>query len=136
MSPVFPVKGLTAGKPMDDKLIALLLMRVHWVDSKYPSSGFATSVGVERLAAETPVGDGAATFDLPSLADKARLKVGDQLVVSNRFTATVPLKDDPKFAKYFKMLKMHLPPQAVKNKMEAEGLDDLGVVGAPPEVVA
>ena len=33
------------------------------------------------------------------------------------------LKDDPMFAKYFKMLKMHLPPPAVKQKMTAEGLD-------------
>ena len=35
----------------------------------------------------------------------------------------VKLKDDPKFSKYFKMLKMHLPPPAVKQKMSAEGLD-------------
>jgi len=33
------------------------------------------------------------------------------------------LKDDPLFAKYFKMLKMHLPPPAVKQKMRAEGVD-------------
>ena len=31
------------------------------------------------------------------------------------------LKDDPKFAKYFKMLKMHLPKGAVAQKMVAEG---------------
>ena len=33
------------------------------------------------------------------------------------------LKDDPLFAKYFKMLKMHLPPPAVKQKMRTEGVD-------------
>jgi hypothetical protein len=33
------------------------------------------------------------------------------------------LKDDPMFSKYFKMLKMHLPADAVKQKMSAEGLD-------------
>jgi hypothetical protein len=33
------------------------------------------------------------------------------------------LKDDPQYAKYFKMLKMHLPPPAVKQKMTSEGLD-------------
>ena len=42
------------------------------------------------------------------------------------------LKDDPKYAKYFKMLKMHLPPQAVKNKMQAEGLDP-AVLDMDPE---
>ena len=34
-----------------------------------------------------------------------------------------PLKDDPKYAKFFKMLKMHLPKIAVENKMRAAGLD-------------
>lgn len=33
------------------------------------------------------------------------------------------LKDDPKFAKYFKMLKMGLPMDAVKNAMERDGMD-------------
>ena len=32
--------------------------------------------------------------------------------------------DDERFSKYFKMLKMGVPLQAVKNKMKAEGLDD------------
>ena len=32
--------------------------------------------------------------------------------------------DDERFSKYFKMLKMGVPMQAVKNKMKAEGLDD------------
>ena len=35
----------------------------------------------------------------------------------------VALKDDPRFLKYFKMLKMHLPRIAVENKMRAEGVD-------------
>ncbi|KAJ8611740.1 hypothetical protein CTAYLR_009513 [Chrysophaeum taylorii] len=35
----------------------------------------------------------------------------------------VKLKDDPKYAKYFKMLKMHLPRPAVEAKMKAEGVD-------------
>jgi len=35
----------------------------------------------------------------------------------------VPLKDDPAFAKYFKMLKLGLPMGAVKNAMERDGLD-------------
>ena len=32
--------------------------------------------------------------------------------------SSVPLKGDPKYAKYFKMLKMGLPMGAVKNAME------------------
>jgi hypothetical protein len=45
----------------------------------------------------------------------ARLTAGTQVVLL--------LKDDPQFAKYFKMLKMHLPKGAVEFKMKAEGLD-------------
>ncbi len=35
----------------------------------------------------------------------------------------VPLKDDPKYAKYFKMLAMHLPRGAVEQKMRSDGVD-------------
>ncbi|KAH8067384.1 hypothetical protein JL720_12423 [Aureococcus anophagefferens] len=34
-----------------------------------------------------------------------------------------PVGEDPKYAKYFKMLKMHLPRGAVEQKMIAEGMD-------------
>ena len=37
--------------------------------------------------------------------------------------ANCPLEDDPELAKYFKMLKMHLPKAAVAIKMAAEGVD-------------
>ena len=36
---------------------------------------------------------------------------------------TTKLRDDPMFTKYFKMLKMHLPPPAVRQKMAADGID-------------
>ena len=36
--------------------------------------------------------------------------------------STIALKDHPKYAKYFKMLKMGLPKQAVTNKMLQEGI--------------
>ena len=39
------------------------------------------------------------------------------------FGSGVPLKEDPKFAKYFKMLNMGLPMGAVKNAVERDGLD-------------
>lgn len=35
----------------------------------------------------------------------------------------VPIGEHPKYAKFFKMLKVGLPPPAVKNKMQQEGLD-------------
>ena len=35
----------------------------------------------------------------------------------------VPIKDDPSFEKYFKMLKMGLPQGAVRNAMERDGVD-------------
>jgi hypothetical protein len=35
----------------------------------------------------------------------------------------VPLKEDPAYAKYFKMLKLGLPMGAVKNAMERDGVD-------------
>ena len=49
----------------------------------------------------------------------------EQLLVSPEHGASlgVKLKDDEKFAKYFKMLKMHLPRGAVEQKMRVEGLD-------------
>ena len=47
-----------------------------------------------------------------------------------------PLGEDPKYAKYFKMLKMHLPKPAVQLKMAAEGADpavlDLDPSGPAP----
>ena len=35
----------------------------------------------------------------------------------------VPIKDDPAFQKYFKMLKMGLPQGAVRNAMDRDGVD-------------
>lgn len=64
------------------------------MDSKYPIANFATSVGVRPLAAS--ISDGNTTFDLPSLP-AGLFKVGEQLVVNNRFKATVPLNKDPDF---------------------------------------
>ena len=38
--------------------------------------------------------------------------------------AVKKVSEDERFVKYFKMLKMGVPLQAVKNKMKGEGLDD------------
>ena len=47
----------------------------------------------------------------------------------------VAAKDDPKYAKFFKMLKMGLPRDAVKIKMVAEGLDAL-ILDAPDAITS
>jgi hypothetical protein len=44
----------------------------------------------------------------------------------------IPLKDDPAYQKYFKMLKMGLPDGAVRNAMRRDGVDD-SVLGLDPE---
>ena len=86
---VFPVKDLTAGKPTPEKLTALVHTWVRWVDSKYPAANFATSVGVKTLASSTS--EGATTFDVLSLT-QGHFKVGEQLVVKNRFAAMYRIK--------------------------------------------
>jgi len=47
----------------------------------------------------------------------------------------VVLEDDPRYGKYFKMLRMHVPPMAVEAKLVAEGLDP-AVLKSDPEKVA
>ena len=92
LSPVFTVQDITTGKPTESKLTALVHTWAGWVDSKCPIANFATSVGVVALATSTS--DANTTFDLPSLPE-GPFKMGEQLVVKNRFTATIPLKKDP-----------------------------------------
>ena len=48
---------------------------------------------------------------------------GDHNKPAGYIPGAVPLKDDPEFAKYFKMLKMGLPMGAVKNAMVRDGLN-------------
>ena len=77
-------------------MIALVHTWFRWVDSKYPSSNFATTVGVERIpdAAASSIVD--TTFDLPQLS-QGPFKVGEQLVVTHRFSTSVPLQSQPDF---------------------------------------
>ena len=37
-------------------------------------------------------------------------------------------RDDPRYAKYHKMIKMGVPVQAVRNKMKLDGVDDTSVI--------
>ena len=45
------------------------------------------------------------------------------------------IKDDPKFSKYFRMLKMHLPRGAVEQKMAADGVD-ISILDEDPESIS
>lgn len=49
--------------------------------------------------------------------------------------AAFKIKDDPKFFKYFKMLKMHLPRGAVDQKMRADGVDSC-ILDEDPESIS
>ena len=69
---------------------------------------------------QPPVDNGAATTPVPP-------KASQQQETSSPPPPPPPSKtvaEDERFVKYFKMLKMGVPLQAVKNKMKAEGLDD------------
>jgi len=96
-APVFPVKDLSVGKPTEEKLAALIKVWVRWVDLKLPSAKFAAINGVEPVPSPSAAVDLASqTFDLPSLA-QGPLQVGEQVVVTKRFTVPCPLKGEPAF---------------------------------------
>lgn len=58
----------------------------------------------------------------PSIMDLDPNKsVRSQLGEASEKDSGVPLKDDPEYSKYFKMLAMGLPPGAVKNALERDG---------------
>ena len=68
---------------------------------------------------DTPLPPQATTGDIVA-ADKEEEEEADDAPGQS---GPPPLKDDPKFAKFFKMLKMHLPKGAVAQKMTSMGLD-------------
>ena len=82
--------------------------------------------GEKRLAAVAALMTGPAPAAAPAAASAEEVG-GAPAAASSGLVQKAPsalkLKDDPLFAKYFKMLKMHLPPPAVKQKMRAEGVD-------------
>jgi len=65
--------------------------------------------------------------ELPAPSDKDADKDDDEPAIA--------IKDDPRFSKYLKMLKMHVPKGAVAAKMTAEGLDP-AVLDMDPELPA
>lgn len=55
----------------------------------------------------------------PELLDTPDAPFGDQGIINT----TTTVKDDPKYEKYFKLLKMGMPSEQVKVKMISDGLD-------------
>ncbi|KAG7398599.1 hypothetical protein PHYBOEH_010754 [Phytophthora boehmeriae] len=57
--------------------------------------------------------------------DERALELGGEALVTELTSKNnVKLQDDPKYAKYFKMLKMGLPVGAVRQKMKTDGIDE------------
>ena len=91
------VKDLSVGKPTEEKLATLIKVWVRWVDLKLPSAKFAAINGVEPVPSQSAAVDLASqTFDLPSLA-QGPLQVGEQVVVTKRFTKPCPLQGGPRY---------------------------------------
>lgn len=92
------------------------LKRDHNDDPPLEFDVHATVAALNRISTGAPAeaskkSTGALEAMLAAKAQKATPSTG------------TALKDDPKYAKYFKMLKMHIPVQAVALKMSSEGLD-------------
>ena len=92
----FMVMDLGVGKPTEDKLGALIEQWVLWVDSKYPSSEFAASVGVHKKISDDTPAEGGDKFALPAPA-AGPWHVGDQTEFTTRVTVNCPLKTDAAF---------------------------------------
>lgn len=60
---------------------------------------------------------------LEAMLEQRRSRPSPPPESSSSSSGAVALKDDPKYAKYFKMIRMHIPKMAVALKMSAEGLD-------------
>ena len=78
-----------------------------------------------RMAVSICEGPGQQDFVAPgdlSDDDEEDEGAGAQVALAST-EAAVAMQDDPELAKYFKMLKIHLPKAAVAMKMTAEGLD-------------
>lgn len=58
------------------------------------------------------------TIELPEIVDNVEISVSE-----NRISNGIIASQDPRFLKFFKMLQVGVPNQAVKNKMALEGLD-------------
>lgn len=58
------------------------------------------------------------TLELPDVINNTDTNVSD-----NQESKDLIATQDPRFAKFFKMVQVGVPIQAVKNKMEAENLD-------------
>lgn len=65
------------------------------------------------------------TLDLPVVVDKDETEFDSSANVSNMQSINNGPKacEDPRYKQFFKMVQFGVPPQAVKLKMESEGID-------------
>lgn len=78
---------------------------------------------------------GASTFCDSEESSSSKKEADSSSASSSSSEPPMKVKDDPKFAKYFKMLAMHLPKIAVEAKMKAEGVDP-SILDLDPESVS
>merc|ERR1740136_615713 len=86
-------------------------------------------IGAVKNAIERDGKDGSVMDLDPEKSLKSQLKSGDD---DEEEDTGPPLKEDPEYEKYFKMLKMGLPIGAVKNAIERDGKDG-SVMDLDPE---
>eukprot|EP00957_Ditylum_brightwellii_P148666 11318667-Ditylum_brightwellii.AAC.1 len=68
----------------------------------------------------------------PEKSLKSQLKKDDDDEEEEEEDTGPPLKEDPEYTKYFKMLKMGLPMGAVQNALQRDGKDP-GIMDLDPE---
>ncbi|OQR82414.1 formin-homology 2 domain-containing protein, partial [Achlya hypogyna] len=115
VAPVAPATARAADHPTFAKYFKLLKMGMPLEHVKLK----AASEGVDAAVLDTP------DRELPLATAEASAPAGPPMVAT---------KDHPKYAKYFKLLKMGMPSMQVELKMQAEGVDP-AVLATPDALI-
>ena len=111
------------------KILALILQSSD--DPRYLKYGTMLKVGLDPSAVcHSMVRDG---LDPDSINN--RVANDNTVKRETNATSAVPLRDDPRFEKYFRMLRMGLPAAAVSHAAERDGLDP-SVIDCDPDAPA
>lgn len=84
----------------------------------------------EADSEKPPIFENVITSDLTTTSQPAAVS---EPMAAQATPNGVPYSRDPRYAKYFKMVNMGVPPGAVKLKMSAEGVDDK-ILDKPDEI--
>ncbi|KAK1942151.1 Formin-like protein 13 [Phytophthora citrophthora] len=101
-----------------------VLLKDHEVYAKYfkmLKMGLPEGAVRQKMKAD---GVNERALDLGGDTPFSKLPKSDEKKAATASVKDVMLKDDPKYAKYFKMLQMGLPEGAVRQKMKADGVDE------------